>query len=105
MMERAAFLRKENPADAISVYKSVLDMPNENDDIIKMKETCTFELAEVYGELKDVISLSSLLEASRTFFNIISKAKAAKIGRMCSFQLTNSQNHYRNRYQNRNSYE
>ena len=104
-MERAAFLRKENPADAISVYKSVLDMPNENDDMLKIKEMCTLELAEVYGELKDIISLSSLLEASRTFFNIVSKAKAAKIGRLYSFQLTNSQINYRNCHQNGDSYK
>ena len=79
-MERAEFLRKENPAEAVSIYLSVLNMPNENEDIIKMKESSTFELASLYGEMKDIASLSGLLEASREFFNVISKAKAAKIG-------------------------
>ena len=79
-MERAEFLRKENPAEAVSLYLSVLNMSNENEDIIKMKETCTFELASLYGEMRDIASLSGLLEASREFFNVISKAKAAKIG-------------------------
>lgn len=51
--------------------------------IIKEKETCTIELAELYGELKDINALSSLLESSRDFFNVISKAKAAKLGRKC----------------------
>ena len=38
------------------------------------------ELAEVFGELKDIASLSALLESSRNFFTVLSKAKAAKIG-------------------------
>lgn len=82
-MDRAELLHKENPAEAISLYKTILDMPNENSDIMKIKEQCTFELASIYGELKDIASLSNLLEASRTFFNVVSKAKAAKIGRKC----------------------
>lgn len=81
MMDRAELLRKENPTEAISIYKTILDMSNENTDIIKIKEQCTFELASIFGELKDIESLSGLLEASRTFFNVVSKAKAAKIGR------------------------
>ena len=97
-MERAELLRKENTAEAISIYKTILDMPNENPDIIKIKETCTMELADIYGELKDIASLSGLLEASRTFFNVVSKAKAAKIGtaRVCHFM--HSEVDYRNCY-------
>lgn len=94
LMDRAEFLRKENPAEAIAIYRSILDRPNESDDIIKIKETCTFELAEVYGEMKDIQSLSNLLESSRTFFTVVSKAKAAKIGKMSDYELTNSQINY-----------
>ena len=38
-------------------------------------------MASLFGELKDIVSLSLLLESSRDFFNMISKAKAAKLGR------------------------
>lgn len=80
-LERARFLRKENPSESIALYKEVLDLPNDNAAIIKEKEECTLELASLFGELKDIVLLSQLLESSRDFFNMISKAKAAKLGR------------------------
>ena len=80
MVERAQFLRKENPKETIALYRQILDMPNENDAILKIKENCTLELAQVFGELKDIASLSQLLESSRDFFTLISKAKSAKLG-------------------------
>ena len=82
-IERARFVRKENPTQAIELYREILDRPNDNDMIIKEKEECTMELAELFGELKDINSLSLLLESSRAFFNCMSKAKAAKLGRTC----------------------
>ena len=80
-MERAEFLRHENPQEAIALYTTILNMPNDNDENIKVKEICTLELGQLYSEQKDLASLSSLLEASRSFFTLISKAKAAKIGK------------------------
>lgn len=80
VVERAQFLRHENPQDCVAVYKQILDYPNDNDNIVKIKEACTLELAEVFGELKDIASLFALLESSRNFFTVLSKAKAAKIG-------------------------
>ena len=82
MVERAQFLRKENPTETIVLYRKILDMPNGDDSIIKIKENCTLELAKVFGELKDIASLSDLLESSRDFFNLISKAKSAKLGEL-----------------------
>lgn len=79
-MERAQFLRHENPQESVALYTKVLDVPNDNDDIVKIKETCTLEVAEVFGELRDIASLSGLLESSRNFFTALSKAKAAKMG-------------------------
>lgn len=79
-MERAQFLRHENPQESVALYTRVLDYPNDNDDITKIKETCTLELAAVFGELRDIVSLSGLLESSRNFFTVLSKAKAAKMG-------------------------
>ena len=84
-VEHAHFLRRENPTEAIALYREILNMPNENDSIIKEKENCTLELASLFGELKDIDSLSQLLESSRDFFNVISKAKSAKLGK--SFPL------------------
>ena len=80
-MERAEFLRHENPQEAIALYTTILNMPNDNDENIKVKEICTLELGQLYSEQKDLASLSSLLEGSRSFFTLISKAKAAKIGK------------------------
>ena len=80
-IDRARFVRKENPTQAIELYREILDRPNDNDMIIKEKEECTVELAELFGELKDINSLSLLLESSGTFFNFVSKAKAAKLGK------------------------
>ena len=80
VVERAQFLRHENPRECVAVYSQILDYPNVNDTVIKIKEACTLELAEVFGELKDIASLSALLESSRNFFTVLSKAKAAKIG-------------------------
>ena len=80
-MERAEFLHHENPQEAIALYTTILNMPNDNDENIKVKEICTLELGQLYSEQKDLASLSSLLEASRSFFTLISKAKAAKIGK------------------------
>ena len=84
-MERAEFLRHENPQEAIALYTTILNMPNDNDENIKVKEICTLELGQLYCEQKDLASLSSLLEASRSFFTLISKAKAAKIGKKKSY--------------------
>ena len=78
-LERARFLSRENPNESVALYRSILELPNENEEILKLKETSTFELAELFGELKDINSLSTLLESSRTFFVSISKAKASKI--------------------------
>lgn len=80
-MEHAHFLRRENPTEAIALYREILNMPNKNDSVIKEKENCTLELASLFGELKDIASLSQLLESSRDFFNVISKAKSAKLGK------------------------
>lgn len=80
VVERAQFLRHESPRECVAVYSQILDYPNDNETVVKVKETCTLELAEVFGELKDIASLSALLESSRNFFTVLSKAKAAKIG-------------------------
>ncbi|KAK8818200.1 hypothetical protein WA556_006021 [Blastocystis sp. ATCC 50177/Nand II] len=79
VVERAQFLRHESPRECVAVYSQILDYPNDNETVVKVKETCTLELAEVFGELKDIASLSALLESSRNFFTVLSKAKAAKI--------------------------
>ena len=81
LVERAEFLRHENPEEAIALYTRILNIPNDNDENIKVKETCTLELGQLYSERKDLASLSSLLEASRSFFTLISKTKETKIGR------------------------
>lgn len=66
-------------------------MANDSEEILKIKETCTFELAELFGELKDINSLSTLLESSRNFFISISKAKASKISLLCCCVLSRSE--------------
>lgn len=88
-------MSKENPNESVALYRSILELPNENEEILKIKETSTFELAELFGELKDINSLSTLLESSRTFFVSISKAKASKIGSVCLCRLTCSKDNYR----------
>ena len=66
-------------------------MKNDDEETLKIKETCTFELAELFGELKDINSLSNLLESSRDFFISISKAKASKISWLSCCPLSPSE--------------
>ena len=79
-------------------------MANDDEEILKIKETCTFELAELFGELKDINSLSNLLESSRDFFISISKAKASKISSLSCCPFSSSEIDNRDCDQNGCSY-
>jgi 26S proteasome regulatory subunit N6 len=74
---------KDNKQDveAISALEKLIATDGQSNEIIKIKEGAIKSLAELYAKQGKTQQLSSLLVNLRPFFNVITKAKTAKVVR------------------------
>lgn len=80
-LERAAEIQDLDPAEAISIYRSIIQDDLSTAESLRIKENAISNLAELLSKQGKAEELRSLLTDLRPYFALIPKAKTAKIVR------------------------
>jgi len=77
----AQALEAKTPAEAISILYRVLENPSSSSEALRIKEQAVTNLSDLLRQENRAEDLRNLLNQLRPFFNLIPKAKTAKIVR------------------------
>ena len=83
----AAQVEEARPEDSEQLYKGILSvaltqgLQDEDDEVGKLAEASIYNLGRLYSKSGKYDSLAQLLEQIRPFFELVAKAKTAKIVR------------------------
>jgi hypothetical protein len=81
-LEQAKTLHSLKPKEAEAKYKSIFGEEAGGDELNKVKEQAICKLGELYADQERVADIQKLMVEIRPFFNLIPKAKTAKIVRI-----------------------
>lgn len=73
--------KDSDPSKAISMLRDILYHPSSTSEVLRIKEQAITSLADLLSQEKRAAELRSLLTDLRPYFNLIPKAKTAKIVR------------------------
>lgn len=77
--EAKAKVRNGDTVDAEKIFRDILNVDDESEDVISLKSRSILMLGEIHGRKGDVNALSQLLKDIQPFFQILPKAKTAKV--------------------------
>lgn len=80
-LEKAVEMQDSKPAEAASLYESIIASAETGEEVAKVKEQAIFNLGELLAKQRQGDKLGQLLKALRPFFATVPKAKTAKIVR------------------------
>lgn len=81
-LEQGKTLHSLKPKEAEAMYKSIFGEEAGGDELNKVKEQAICKLGELYADQERVADIQKLMVEIRPFFNLIPKAKTAKIVRI-----------------------
>ncbi|KAH8945418.1 hypothetical protein BDL97_12G039500 [Sphagnum fallax] len=73
--------KDSNPTEAIALLREILDHPSSTSEVLRIKEQAITALSDILSREKKAEELRSLLTDLRPYFNLVPKAKTAKIVR------------------------
>jgi 26S proteasome regulatory subunit N6 len=73
--------KDSNPTEAIALLREILDHPSSTSEVLRIKEQAIAALSDILSHEKKAEELRSLLTDLRPYFNLVPKAKSAKIVR------------------------
>jgi 26S proteasome regulatory subunit N6 len=89
-LENASSISASQPEEAIRQLNEIVaaSLPADDTEAILIKEKAIYKLGDIFTRLKRSDALADLLKAVRPFFNLLPKAKTAKIVRKLCEQIT-----------------
>ena len=81
LYDEAVELAETSPEKALPKFRSVIFQEDPENEQVKLREASIYHIGKIYAKLGKAAELRALIVELRPFFEQVSKAKTAKIGR------------------------